>query len=93
MKHGIITKYIIDFLNRGIQDRHREYTCDFCRNTHFRDQLNIFPCCLTWYDDYTIIIIINHHQNVFFMHNHNGQVQDPLNIIIYTMIEMWIFVD
>ena len=28
-----------------------------------------------------------------FMHNHNGQVQDPLNIIIYTMIEMWIFID
>ena len=28
-----------------------------------------------------------------FMHNHNCQVQDPLNIIIYTMIEMWIFVD
>ena len=28
-----------------------------------------------------------------FMHNHNGQVQDTLNIIIYTMIEMWIFVD
>ena len=24
MKHGIITIYIIDFLNRGIQDRHRE---------------------------------------------------------------------
>ena len=24
------------------------------------------------------------------MHNHNGQVQDTLNIIIYTMIEMWI---
>ena len=44
MKHGIITIYINDFLNRGIQDRHREYTCDFCRNTHFRDQLNIFPC-------------------------------------------------
>ena len=34
MKHGIITIYIIDFLNRGIQDRHREYTRDFCRNTH-----------------------------------------------------------
>ena len=47
MKHGIITIYIVDFLNNGIQDRHREYTCDFCRNTHFRDQLNIFPCCLT----------------------------------------------
>ena len=27
-KHGIITIYIIDFLNRGIQDRHREYTRD-----------------------------------------------------------------
>ena len=27
------------------------------------------------------------------MHNHNGQVQDTLNIIIYTMIEMWNFVD
>ena len=27
------------------------------------------------------------------MHNHNGQVQDTSNIIIYTMIEMWIFVD
>ena len=70
MKHGILTIYIIDFLNRGIQDRHREYTRDLCRNTHFRDQLNIFPCLyvsLTWYDDYTIIQIINHHQNVFFI--------------------------
>ena len=63
MKHGIITIYIIDFLNRGIQDRHREYTSDFCRNAPFRDQLNIFPC----YDDYTIIIIINHHKNVFII--------------------------
>ena len=27
------------------------------------------------------------------MHNHHGQVQDALNIIIYIMIEMWIFVD
>ena len=27
------------------------------------------------------------------MHNHNGQVQDTLTIIIYTMIEMLIFVD
>ena len=45
MKHGIITIYIIDFLNMGIQDRpHREYTRDLCRNTHFSDQLNIFPC-------------------------------------------------
>ena len=51
MKHGIITICIIDFLNRGIQARHREYTCDFCRNTYFRDQLNIFPC----------------HQSVFFI--------------------------
>ena len=35
-------------------------------------------------------------QNVFFiirLFMHNGQVQDPLNIIIYTMIEMWIFID
>ena len=44
MKHGIITIYIIDFLNRGIQDRPREYTRYFCRNTHFRDQLNILAC-------------------------------------------------
>ena len=27
------------------------------------------------------------------MHNHSDQVQYTLNIIIYTMIEMWIFVD
>ena len=33
MKHGIITIYIIDFLNRGIQDRHKEYTQYFCRIT------------------------------------------------------------
>ena len=26
MKDGIITIYIIDFLNRGIQDKPREYT-------------------------------------------------------------------
>ena len=44
MKHGIITIYIIDFLNRCIQDTHREYTQYFWRNTHFKDQLNMFPC-------------------------------------------------
>ena len=44
MKHGIITIYIIDFLNRGILDRPWEYTFDFCRNTHFMYQLNRFPC-------------------------------------------------
>ena len=26
-----------------------------------------FNVSLTWYDDYTVIIIINHHQNVFFI--------------------------
>ena len=44
MNHGIITIYIIYFPSRGIQDRHREYTRYFCRNTRFGDQLNIFPC-------------------------------------------------
>ena len=44
MKHGIITIYIIYFLNRGTQDRHRKYIRYLWRNKHFKDQLNIFPC-------------------------------------------------
>ena len=46
MKHGVITIINHRFSEYGytVQDRHREYTRDFCRNTHFSDELNLFPC-------------------------------------------------